>query len=113
LTDRKEKQKIYYKEWWAKHGRDQNLQKRYGIGVEDYQTMYEKQEGKCAICNKHSTSVFTKGAVGFELCVDHCHNTGKVRGILCQSCNVTLGKVEEKEEILLALIEYLKKHKGE
>lgn len=107
MSDRKEKQKAYHKQWWAKHGRDQNLQKRYGIGVEEYQAMYEKQEGKCAICDKHSTSVFTKGAAGFELCVDHCHNTGKVRGLLCENCNTGIGKLNDDPALLRKAINYL------
>ena len=109
MTDRKEKQKAYHKEWWSKHGRDRNLQKRYGIGIEKYQTMYEQQEGKCAICEKHSTAVFTKGSEGFELCVDHCHHTGKVRGLLCENCNTGIGKLNDDPSMLRKAITYLEK----
>lgn len=107
MTDRKEKQKAYHKEWWSKHGRDRNLQKRYGIGIEEYQTMYKQQEGKCAICEQHSTDVFTKGSEGFELCVDHCHHTGKVRGLLCENCNTGIGKLNDDPEMLRKAITYL------
>ena len=87
--------------------RNSTLKAKYGITSKEYDTLFESQGYKCAVCGSSKNQVYGK------MPVDHCHNTGKVRGILCQSCNVTLGKVEEKEEILLALIEYLKKHKGE
>ena len=104
----KEKQKEYHKKWWAENGRDQNLRKRYGIGVEEYKELFEKQNGNCAICGKHSSNVFTKGKAGFELCVDHCHETGKVRGLLCENCNTGLGKLQDNVEILRKAIDYLK-----
>ena len=103
----KDKQKEYFKDWWAKNGRDQNLRKRYGIGVEQYKELLNKQEGNCAICGKHSSSVFTKGKEGFELCVDHCHKTGKARGLLCENCNTGLGKLQDSREILWKALNYL------
>ena len=80
---------------------------KYGITSKQYDELFASQGYKCAVCNCTQNNGYGK------MPVDHCHTTGKVRAILCQSCNVTLGKVEEKEEILLALIEYLRKHKGE
>jgi hypothetical protein len=109
VIDKKEKQKAYYKEWWARNGRDNNLKKRYGIGEKEYKELYENQKGNCAICGKHATSVFTKGAEGFELCVDHCHNTSKVRGLLCENCNTGIGKLGDSPELLRNAITYLEK----
>lgn len=107
----KEKQKEYHKEWWSKHGRDQNLRKRYGIGVQEYKELLDKQEGNCAICGKHSSSVFTKGKEGFELCVDHCHDTGKVRGLLCENCNTGIGKLNDSIDLLQKAMNYLEVNK--
>ncbi len=87
--------------------RNATLKAKYGITSKQYDELFASQGYKCAVCNCTQNNGYGK------MPVDHCHTTGKIRAILCQSCNVTLGKVEEKEEILLALIEYLRKHKGE
>lgn len=68
--------------------RGRHLQRRYGLTIEEYDSLLASQGGKCAIC----------GAVRAEdqrfFAVDHCHATGEVRGILCTTCNVTLGRIE-------------------
>lgn len=61
--------------------RDENLRYKYGVTLDWYNAQYEKQKGACAIC----------GAEQDTLCVDHCHSTGKVRGLLCSECNKGLG----------------------
>lgn len=53
---------------------------KYGITIDDYQSMLISQDNKCGICRKELTKPV----------IDHCHETGKVRGILCQSCNVKI-----------------------
>ncbi len=60
-------------------------QRRYEYGLEpsEYEAMVELQDGRCAICRQARV-----------LCVDHCHTTGTVRGLLCKSCNVTVGRAE-------------------
>jgi hypothetical protein len=87
--------------------RNATLKAKYGITSKEYDDLFALQGYKCAVCGCTKNNGYGK------MPVDHCHTTGKVRAILCQSCNVTLGKVGEKEEILLALINYLRKHKGE
>jgi hypothetical protein len=108
MIDRKVKQKAYHKQWWERNGRNKNLQKRYGITEEFYRDMYNKQQGCCAICSKHALDVFSKGAEGFELCVDHCHITGTVRGLLCENCNTGIGKLNDDVKLLESAIKYLK-----
>ena len=72
--------------------RDSLLRTRYGITRERYDSMLEAQGGGCAICtrkipgNGHGDRYFD---------VDHCHDTGKVRGLLCRQCNVLLGQLEK------------------
>jgi hypothetical protein len=74
----------------------------YGISLEEIQKLREKQGGKCAIC-----------LVDFKdfssACVDHCHTTGKVRGLLCNRCNHGLGHFRDNLSTLQRAIEYLKK----
>jgi len=70
-----------------KTDRKKHFKRAYGITVEDYETMLVNQNGVCKICNKTCKS-------GKSLAVDHCHETGKVRGLLCAKCNTNLGRIE-------------------
>ncbi len=80
------------------------LKYEYGISIEIYNNMVVQQNGLCAICNQLPTS-------GKKiLYVDHCHNTKKVRGLLCHKCNVGLGYFEDDITRLEAAIAYLKRH---
>ena len=72
--------------------------KRYGITLAEYDALLEKQGGVCAICRKHSKR---------RLCVDHCHRTGMIRGLLCDSCNLGLGSLKEDQASLVAALAYL------
>lgn len=73
---------------------------RYGITIDTYESILLEQDGVCAIClmKKEET-----------LHVDHCHNTGKVRGLLCGSCNRALGLMKDNTDFLLKAIQYLQK----
>lgn len=79
--------------------RRNSLKKLYGITLEEWQRMFDSQEGKCAIC-------------GFRVAseTDHCHRTGKVRGLLCSSCNLSIGALEESIVTLESAIKYLKRN---
>jgi len=83
-----------------------NLKKKYKLTEEDYNNLLVKQGNVCKICGKAETHTF-KGKV-INLAVDHCHKTGKVRGLLCYSCNTALGKFEDDVNFLQKAIEYLK-----
>jgi RecJ-like exonuclease len=61
--------------------RDATLRQRYGISQKEYEYLYRRQDGRCAICERKKA----------RLAVDHCHKTGIVRGLLCDSCNQILG----------------------
>ena len=84
---------------------DHSYRSRYGITLDDYNSMFEKQKGKCAICKRHQMDVKQK------LCVDHCHATGNVRALLCNRCNVQLGTYENAD--LDALKAYVDSHSTE
>jgi hypothetical protein len=81
------------------------LKNTYGITLEQYNDMLYKQNGCCAICQKHH--IDNKRA----LCVDHCHDTSQVRGLLCDDCNLMLGKVKDDTKILKQAIIYLNHYK--
>jgi hypothetical protein len=80
--------------------RARSLKTRYKLTVEDYQFMLDAQNGRCAICNGFND--------GKTLHVDHCHETGKVRKLLCQRCNTGLGKFNDDPVLLHAASSYLK-----
>lgn len=77
------------------------LKRLYGITVEQYNDLFEVQQGKCVGCGRHQVE-FSKSLV-----VDHCHTTGKIRGLLCAGCNIALGNVKENTNTLLSLAHYL------
>lgn len=84
----------------------------YGLSEEQYIEMFDKQKGKCKICTK---SINFRGTVSDKYnsaCVDHCHETGKIRGLLCSSCNRGLGFFSEDPEILHSAYKYLKEDNG-
>jgi Recombination endonuclease VII len=74
------------------------LKSRYGLSREDYAALLARQGGVCAICAKPPEKT---------LCVDHCHTTGKVRGLLCRQCNFGLGCYGEDQAALIAALAYL------
>lgn len=76
----------------------------YGITYDEYIEMHNKQNGKCAICKMDEKELNTK------LSIDHCHSTGKVRGLLCHNCNHALGKFKENIEIVSSALMYLKQN---
>lgn len=89
--------------------RKRHYKNKYGITLDQYNKMFEKQKGLCAICNKSQRRYSTSGNI--RLAVDHNHNTGKVRELLCTECNVGIGYAQDNPEILKSMIAYLEKHK--
>ena len=85
--------------------KDKDLKKYYGVTLDWYKEQYAKQGGACAICNKPETSVI-RGKV-LSLAVDHCHDTGKVRGLLCIPCNQGIGMLKHNRDLLQKAIAYL------
>jgi len=85
-----------YKSRWRAY----SLKADYGLSLEEYNKILDKQGGVCAICLNPCTS-------GKNLGVDHCHKTNKIRGLLCQSCNTGLGKFRDNRKLLNKAISYL------
>jgi len=89
----------YDKQWQANNPERKlaiNRKSRYGLEQEQYEQMFLNQNGKCAICRENVVRD-----------VDHCHATGKIRGLLCQTCNLMIGYSKDNPEVLRLGAEYL------
>jgi hypothetical protein len=85
--------------------KDRKLQKSYGIGYAEYLKMLDAQNNACAICGTKDTG----NRKAFH--VDHCHDTGKIRGLLCGNCNSGIGNLRDDINLLQRAIEYLQSTK--
>jgi hypothetical protein len=94
-----------YQKSWVKKNKDKvknsRLKYNFGITLEEYQKLLEKQNNKCKICNNVE-----------KLVVDHNHLTGKIRGLLCSTCNSGIGMLKENVSILKNAIIYLEEING-
>lgn len=86
--------------------------KRYGLTPEEAYAMLKDQEEECAICCKH-IRFGRELARKDKACIDHCHKTGKVRGLLCTRCNTAAGMMDDDPCKVLRLKEYLTSHEKE
>jgi hypothetical protein len=77
--------------------------KRYNLTIEEYNKLFNIQNGKCAICGRHQNELIK------ALAVDHNHITGNVRGLICVRCNRAIGMFEDNISLLEKAIVYLKK----
>ena len=96
----KEDRKKYYEQ-----DRGNYLKRTYGITSEDYDKMYSEQEGCCAICGTHQSELKSR------FCVDHDHDTGQVRSLLCNGCNNGIGKLKDNYDLLYRAADYLRSAK--
>ena len=108
----REKTRAYSREWmrrnkWSSH--KHKLRYRYGMSPEDYASLLQSQDGKCAICGRAESKIDKTGNIQM-LSVDHCHRTGKNRGLLCDSCNRAIGALRDDVDTLLKAISYIQKH---
>lgn len=99
-----EGRRIAHNEWCANNKdrrRNTRLKSRYGITLDQYNAMLQEQCGLCAICKKPG-----------DLAVDHCHVTGRVRGLLHRTCNTALGLLQDSPEFLDNAAAYLRSKKN-
>jgi hypothetical protein len=100
----KEAIRVRDKAWWNDNKKENAARRRvrrYGITLETYNVLFAKQEGKCAICERHQSECKRAFAV------DHDHDTGEVRGLLCSNCNTALGLLKDSPEITEKATQYL------
>lgn len=99
IIQRQREARTAYPDRHRTYDRRSDLRKKYGIELEEYEAMLAAQGGVCAICAATPNDR--------RLAVDHCHVTGKVRGLLCSSCNIGIGYFRDSAEALAAAIKYL------
>jgi hypothetical protein len=90
--------------------RNFHLQKKYGISLDEFWDYWIVFKGKCSICqNDLKLPERRQGQSLDVVAVDHDHNTGKIRGLLCNGCNKGLGLFKDSPQLLESAINYLKK----
>lgn len=107
MRNHKEKYREHSRNWSKRNPekiRNITLNYLYNISLDDYNKLLLEQNNVCAICSKENI-VKNK-----PLAVDHCHTTGKVRGLLCYHCNDGLGKFKDNINSLNYAVKYLEKH---
>ena len=102
--------KKYRKEYYSRPEnkaklRDNHLQSQFGLTHDDYEKILAEQNGVCWICKEHRVAKNKE-----YMAIDHCHSSGKIRGILCNWCNKALGAFRDDIDLLKNAIEYLEKH---
>ena len=108
-----EDRKEYMRNWMKKaraanpdYYADSDLRKLYGVTLDWYKQKFKEQNGVCAICEEPETAVIRGRTI--SMAVDHCHNTGSARGLLCTKCNQGLGLFRDKIDTLESAVRYLK-----
>ena len=99
----KEQHREYSKQWYKKKGSNSRRIKKYGIDNKQYNRLLKKQEGKCAICGNAFKNVYDTN-------IDHNHETKKVRGLLCNKCNLGIGLFRDNDVIAYSAYTYLRRN---
>jgi hypothetical protein len=122
--DQKAARKEYQRAWYFAHKEGVKAQKaewraanpekvlgyarrrKYGVTSDQYQALYAAQRGTCKICKGSRPQTSPRGGQK-PLAVDHCHATGRIRGLLCNKCNAGLGMLDDSIDLLRAALAYL------
>ena len=96
-----------YRDKTFKRRKSTKLNNKYGISIEEYDDLFEKQKGLCAICGKPESAVDPRTGRYMSLAVDHDHITGKIRGLLCAAHNRGVGFFQDSPESLRKAADYL------
>ncbi len=89
-----------------------HLKKRFGISIEIYRSIFKEQRERCGICRTPILLIAIKGDAGMKgrAHVDHCHKTGRIRGLLCSRCNLGIGLFLDSSDRLRRAVAYLRSH---
>lgn len=82
-----------------------SLRRKYKMTYEHFERLWEEQSGRCAIC----TGELSRGTGRYA--VDHCHTSGRIRGLLCSPCNTAIGLLREDPSVFAAALTYLEQHR--
>ncbi len=93
------------RERFAATSRNSILKRKYGITDAQFNEILAAQNYVCAVCKRDEPRANSK------LAVDHCHATGKVRGLLCTKCNTAIGLLDDSPGLAMELLNYMKKHR--
>jgi hypothetical protein len=116
-TNRKRAHREDNREEHTRRNREWNFRRKYGITVAQYDAMRTAQDYRCAICQRHENDLPRKPSrrtsdglqtMGSALVVDHCHQSNRVRKLLCFKCNQGIGCLEENLEYLIAAYQYVR-----
>lgn len=110
ISERKKRNYKEDPEKYKKKARGYQLKKQYNMTLEEYDELLKTQNFVCAICGLPETQHSNKKGKVDSLRVDHDHDTGKIRGLLCSRCNFGLGHFQDDKKLLNKAINYLKKH---
>jgi hypothetical protein len=89
---------------------DYYVLRHYGLTITEYDALLSAQSGKCAICGMPETKKYGRTGGDYRLAVDHDHDTGKVRALLCHACNAGIGQFSHDPELMAVAIRYLLDH---
>lgn len=95
---------------WPEQQRDAYYRRHYGISAAEYDAMFARQKGLCAICGQPETEVDKRTGKVRGLALDHHHETGKVRELLCGRHNRALGLLNDSLAEIVATYNYRRKH---
>lgn len=107
--NKKEKAADYARKYRMLHNSGKyDVKRRYGLSREDHQDLIDKQNNLCAICGEPETAKKRGSEETRALAIDHCHDRGHVRGLLCSRCNTGIGNFKDSPELMEKAINYLK-----
>ena len=101
----------YCKACYDERVRIHRLKRNYGLTPQQLQAMHDRQQGKCASCGEEEKTV-TRNGKRRKLCIDHDHETGLPRELLCSQCNVGIGMLQDSVTIIEKALNYVRRHKA-
>jgi hypothetical protein len=110
------------KDWWDRKRKarieanplmesNRNLKRKFNLTRDQFIAKSDSQNNVCAICKEVETSIDGRTGSLKNLAVDHCHITNKIRDLLCNRCNTTIGKAGDNPELLIEMTNYILKHR--
>jgi len=103
----KHKQKNSWESRTPKKRLEQHLKYKYGVTHQQFMSSWEQQKGCCAVCREELPDLMAYENRRRMYAIDHNHETGDFRGILCLNCNTLLGMAKDSVKVLQRAIEYL------